>query len=159
MEKLTSPTRASSLPTQTSATRENQMKLSTLISGRTELLRQAHLANLALAHETLLGFARRIERARLAGRVLLLPAAPEADRFCVTLTAIDGNQSVIEEHFADEELMELADVLAFTLDRRAGEPREIAFRLEQFAESFLAPLRAELVQAGVALDDRPSAED
>ena len=35
--------------------------------------------------------------------------------------------------------MELADVLAFTLNQRVGEPREIAFRLEKFAESFLAP--------------------
>ena len=39
------------------------MKLSTLISSREDLLRRAHLANLALAHETLRRFARRIARA------------------------------------------------------------------------------------------------
>jgi hypothetical protein len=134
------------------------MKLSTLISVRTALLRRAHLANLALAYETLRGFARRIERARLTGRVVLQPAAPEAGRFCATLTAIEGSQSVLEEHFSDEDLMELGDVLGFTLGERSGAPREIAFRLENFAESFLAPLRAELVEAGVAIDAHPLQE-
>lgn len=135
------------------------MKISTLISGRPELLRQAHLANLALAHETLRNFARRIERARLTGRVVLQPTDPDSGRYCATLTALDGRQSVIEEHFTDEDFLELADVLGFALGQVTGDPRDISFRLEKFTASFLAPLRAELEKAGVAIDEHTLPSD
>jgi hypothetical protein len=128
------------------------MKLSTLISSRADLLRQAHLANLALAHETLGGFARRIAAANLRGPLVLQPAAPEEGRFCATLTALAGSQSVVEEHFTEEDLMDLADFLCLALGRAAGDPRDISFRGEKFTEAFLRPLRAELLAAGVALE-------
>jgi hypothetical protein len=129
------------------------MKLSTLISSREELLRRAHLANLALAHETLRGFARRIAAAGLRGELVLQPAAPEEGRYCATLTAFASSQSVVEEHFTEEDLMDLADFLCLALGRTAGDPRDIAFRGERFVETFLHPLRAELEAAGVALDE------
>jgi hypothetical protein len=124
-------------------------KLSTLLTQRQALLRHARLANLAFAFSTLRDFERRIARARLSGSVTLKHAAPCADRFWATLTALDGNQSVIEEHFADEDLMDLADVLAFVTGNDA---LDVTFRLEELAECFLVPLRVELEREGIAID-------
>lgn len=124
-------------------------KLSTLLTQREALLQQARLANLAFAYTTLGEFAHRVARAGLAGRVTLRQAAPEEERYWASLTALDGNQSVIEEHFADEDIMDLADVIAFTT---ANEALELTFRLEEVGELFLAPLRAELARADVAID-------
>ncbi len=124
-------------------------KLSTLLSQRPDLLRQARLANLAFAYETLAACAERIARARLTGRVTLTPADPEAGRYCATLVTHEGSQSVIEEHFTDEGLLELADTVALVRDQPAG---EISFSIEAFAEIFLAPLRSKLEHEGVAID-------
>ena len=124
-------------------------KLSTLLRQRADLLRQARLANLASAYQTLDDLAPRIARARLAGRVTVTHAAPEEERYWPALTALDTSQSVIEEHFTDEDVCELASVLAFT----TGEDElELTFPLEDFAELFLAPVRDELEREGVQLD-------
>lgn len=127
-------------------------KLSTLLRQRESLLRQARLANLAAAYQTLSDFAARIDRARLGGRVTLTHVAPEADRFWPTLIALDGSQSVIEEHFTDEDLLELADVVAFIAGH---EVFPATFQLEGLADQFLAPLRTELAREGVVLDASP----
>jgi hypothetical protein len=132
------------------------MKLSTLLTQRQTLLRQARLANLAFAYQTLTKFGRRIARAQLRGGVVLRSAAPELDRYCVTLTALDGSQSVIEEHFSDEELMELGDVVAFINENATIEEM---FQLEDFADQLLAPLRAELEREGVAIDEKRASND
>jgi hypothetical protein len=125
------------------------MKLSILLHQRPSLLRQARLANLAFAGAKLGDFAGRIARARLNGEVRLKPATPDAGQFWPVLVALNGRQSVIEEHFTDEDLMDLADVLAFL----TGEgDAEFTFRLEELADKFLAPLRHELERAGVELD-------
>lgn len=126
-------------------------KLSTLLAHRPALLAQARLANLAFAHETLANFAARIARSPLAGRATLRQIDPGADRYWPTLTALDGHQSVIEEHFSDEDLLELADVVAFTTGSNAI---EFTFQLDDIADFFLVQLRAELERAGVAVDDR-----
>ena len=124
-------------------------KLSTLLTQRQALLRQARLANLAFAFAKLSEFGRRIARARLIGSVTLRHAAPHADRYWASLTALDGNQSVIEEHFADEDLMDLADVLAFIT---GSDALDITFRLEEIEEIFLVPLRVELEREGIVID-------
>lgn len=125
-------------------------KLSTLLRQRADLLRQARLANLASAYQTLDDLAGRIARARLAGRVTVTHAAPDEERYWPALTALDLSQSVIEEHFTDEDVCELASVLAFT----TGEDElELTFPLEDFAELFLTPVRDELEREGVQLDD------
>jgi hypothetical protein len=125
------------------------MKLSKLLSNRPDLLRQVRLANLAFAYESLRSFAERIERGALTGMVTLKPADATNERYCATLTALEHNQSVIEEHFTDEDLMLLADVIAFA----TGHPGfEVTFHLEDLDEDFIAPLRAELSRAGVVLD-------
>lgn len=125
------------------------MKLSNILAQRQALLRQARLANLAFAYQTLGRFAERIDRSRLGGSVCLKQAAPDAERYWASLTALEGSQSVIEEHFTDEDIMDLADVISFVT---GNEALDRAFRLEDLAETFLVPLRAELEQAGVAIE-------
>ena len=125
------------------------MKLSTLLSQRAELMRQLRRANLAFAFHSLRQFAARVHRAGLTGSVTLTPPDPTAERYCATLLAHDHHASVIEEHFTDDDLLLLADVIAFA----TGHPGfEVTFRLEDVEEDFIAPLRAELLRAGVTLD-------
>jgi hypothetical protein len=125
------------------------MNLSQLLSLRPELLRQVRLVHLAHAYQTLRDFAFRVDRARLRGTVELKPVSPDEEVFCVTLTALDFNQSLVEEHFGDDDLLLLADVLGFI----TGAPtKELTFRIERL-EEFFAPLRTELAAAGVTLDD------
>lgn len=127
------------------------MKLSKLLLQRGHLLQQMRLANFAFAYQTLTDFAARVARADLSGSVTLRPAAPEQDRFIATLVAHEMSQSRIEEHFTDEDLMLLADVLAFA----TGHPAvELSFHLEQLEADFIAPLRGELIRAGVELEER-----
>lgn len=123
--------------------------LTSLLTHRAALLAQARLANLAYAYETLRRFEQRIARARLRGRVTVRHAAPEEERYWASLTANDGAQSVLEEHFSDEDVMELADVISFLTCTHA---LELTFPLEELAERFLTPLRAELEREGVAID-------
>ena len=130
-------------------------KLSTLLARRQALLRQARLANLAFAYATLQGFARRIARAELQGSVTLRPAAPHAEQYSATLTALEGNQSVIEEHFADRDLMDLADVIGFATNHDG----DVSFRLEELAEMFVVPLRAELETEGIVIDPSDARRD
>jgi hypothetical protein len=126
----------------------NPMKLSHLLARRSELLRQARLANLAFAHEQLHQFAGRVQRAGLQGRVTLKPVNPDQECYVVTLTAHDASQSVIEEHFTDEDLAILADVLGFA----TGHPtHELVFYIDQL-DDFVAQLRSDLEHAGVEVD-------
>lgn len=125
------------------------MKLSQLLNARQLLLRQAGLANLAFAYHLLSRVATRLHRARLTGRVRLQSADPDADRYWATLTALDGRQSLIEEHFTDEDLNDLADALAFATNR---DELDLTFDLEDFASDFVAPLRTALEQAGITVD-------
>lgn len=125
------------------------MKISKLLATRQALLRQTQLANLAYAFVTLQRFSARIEAARLRGLVRLRPADPDEERFWATLTALEGNQSVLDEHFADHELIELADAISFVSD---GEFDEMDFYLEELAEKFLMPVRQMLEHSGVVFD-------
>jgi hypothetical protein len=127
------------------------MKLSHLISQREALLRQTRLANLAFAYQELDALVARIEGARLRGLVCLEPRDPVAGRFWPVLKALEGSQSVIEEHFTDGHIADLADVLAFNTGR---DDAVANFRLEKLDEEFLAPLRAELLRAGVQMEHR-----
>jgi class 3 adenylate cyclase len=130
----------------------NSIKISALIAQRPELLRQVRLANLAYAYQTLVSYTQRVAQAHLQGRVVLRPINPDEERFCVTLTALEGNQSVIEEHFSDEDLVLLADVLGFATGHPA---HELTFYIEQLDE-FVTPLRIDLEHAGVTLDNDSS---
>lgn len=124
------------------------MKLSHLLAKRPDLLREVRLANLGFAYQALCLFAGRVARANLRGRVRLVPIDPHAERFFPGLTALESNQSLIEEHFSDEDLILLADVVGFA----TGHPGfEFTFRIDDLSE-FIEPLRAELLRAGISLD-------
>lgn len=125
------------------------MKLSKILTTRQALLRQAQLANLAFAYAVLDRFATRIANANLRGLVKLRPADPTEERFWATLRALEGNQSVLEEHFADHELIEFADAMEFAAEE---EFTELDFRLEELSEKFLLPLRHMLELSGVEID-------
>ena len=129
------------------------MKLSNILAQRQALLQQARLANLAYAYERLSVFTDRIAYARLSGEVRLQFIATDGERAIPTLTALQGSQSVIEEHFTDEDIVVLCDVIAYT----TGDSEiDITFRLEELVDRLLAPLRERLEQAGILFDDRES---
>lgn len=124
-------------------------KLSTLVTQHADLLRQVRLANLAMAYATLEKYVDRVARAQLRGLVSLQPPRPEEERYWASLTALAGAQSVIEEHFVDQDILELADLVAFATGR---EEPEWTFPIEELGERFLVPLRAEVERAGIEID-------
>ncbi len=126
------------------------MKFHQLLHQRDALLRHARLANLAFAHHRLVEFGTRIARARLRGSVTLSLADPSEDRHWPTLLAHEGNQSVIDEHFVDEDMVELADILSFL--HEGDVTTEFTFRLEELENRLLPELRRELTEAGVILE-------
>ena len=125
------------------------MKLSHLLHQREALLRQTRLANLAYAFRRLGDFAARIAAARLCGKVCLQPADPGAERYWPVLTALEGNQSVIEEHFTDEDILELEELIFFVTGE---DDTETVFRWEEIGSRFMRPLRRQLMQAGIRLE-------
>jgi hypothetical protein len=125
------------------------MKFSLILAQRSALLQQVRLTNLAFAYAKLSDIAARIARARLRGSINLKQVGPDAEFGGIPLTALEGNQSVFEEHFTDEDLTDFADAIAFI----TGVSRlDLTFRIEETAENFVAPLRHELEQAGIAFD-------
>ena len=133
------------------------MKLSHLLQQREALLRQTRLANHAYAYRRFGEFAERLSRAGLRGQVRLQPADPGAERYWPVLTALEGSQSVIEEHFTEENIMELSDLLLFVTGETDAEYR---FQLEEMETQFVAPLRRHLMRSGVVLEQEvpPSGE-
>lgn len=120
------------------------MKLSLILAQRPALLQQLRLANLAFAHAKLSDIAARIARAQLHGLINLRQATPDTESGWTPLTALEGHQSVIEEHFTDEDLTDLADTIAFV----TGEATlDLRFHIEELAERFVTPLRHQLEQA------------
>jgi hypothetical protein len=125
------------------------MKISKLLDSHRAILQQARLANLAQAFLTLRRLAERVRRGRLSGPVQLRQPDAAEERFWASLTALEGSQSVIEEHFTDEELMEFADAVAYVRETSA---LDVTFRLEHLDALFVQPLETELRRAGVEFD-------
>lgn len=125
------------------------LRLSQLVGARRGLLQAAQLANLAFAYRTMSEFAARISRAQLTGLVTLKSVDADEETPWASLTALQGNQSPIEEHFTDEDVTDLADTITYITD--AAEV-SLTFRIEELAELFVVPLRASLEQAGVVFD-------
>ncbi len=123
------------------------MNFHQLLHQRDALLRQARLANAAYAYQRLGEFAARIGRARLRGAVAIRPGDPAGAQPWPGLSALEGSQAVLEEHFLDEELVEFTDILAFLGEdlRTDG----LTLRLEELADRFLPRLRQELTAAGI----------
>jgi hypothetical protein len=133
------------------------MKFLNLLHQRGALLRQARLANLAFTYQQLGDFVARIARAKLRGEVTLSLADPDADRLWPVLLAHESSQAVIEEHFTDEDIVELADILEF-LDADNG-ATDFTFRIEELESRFMPGLRRELEKAGVALEHEARANE
>lgn len=130
------------------------MKLSKLLHQREALLRQTRLANLAYAYRRLGEFAGRINRAGLQGKVCLSPADPATERFWPVLHAVEQNQSVIDEHFTDEDILELEELLFFVTGQ---DDADTIFQLETIEARFMRPLRRQLLRAGISLEqDAPA---
>ena len=125
------------------------MKLSQLLQKREALLRQSRLSNLAFAYWHLSRLVTRIAGAGLRGPVRLQPADPGAERYWPVLTALEGSQAVIEEHFTDENVLELADLISFLTGEQ---DQDTTFRLEDMAAKFLTPLQHSLQQGGVEFE-------
>lgn len=125
------------------------MKISTLLVIQQRLLQHARLANMACAYATLRCFAARARRARLEGPVLLCQPDVTRGRNWAELTALGGSQAQLEEFFTDEDLMELADSVAFA---RGISGLNLEFRIEALDSEFVRPLEAALRRAGVTLD-------
>ncbi len=125
------------------------MKISKLLDSHRAILQQARLANLAQAFLTLRRLAERVRRGRLGGPVHLRQPDAAEERFWASLTALEGSQSVLEEHFSDEELMEFADAVAYVRETNA---LDVTFRLEHLDALFVQPLETELRRAGVEFD-------
>ena len=132
------------------------MKLSQLLSQRDTLLLHARLANFAFAYVKLQEFSTRIDRAQLCGLVNLRQASSNGENNGSSLTALAGQQAMIEEHFTDEDVTDFADVIAFIL---GGGQLDITFPIEEIPNTFLGPLRREFEEHGIAIDNqRPDAD-
>jgi hypothetical protein len=125
------------------------MKISKLIATHHAIIKQARLANLAQAYVTLRRCAEQVRRAQLCGLVNLRQPDADKGRLWATLIALEGNQSVLDEHFCDEELMEFADAIAFV---RGIADLNVNFRIETLMTEFVIPLETQLYLAGVELD-------
>jgi hypothetical protein len=126
------------------------MKLSQLLATRKTIIQHANLANLAYAYLTLSRLAERVAAARLHGLVKLRQAGGDQEEpHWASLTALEGNQSVIEEHFDDDDLMALADAIVFAI---GGEFSDLEFKIEELPGKYVAPLRRALEKAGIAID-------
>ena len=134
------------------------MNFHQLLHQRAALLRQARLANTAFAYQWLAGFIARLTRARLHGLVVLRPGDPAAAHPWPELTALEDSQAANEEHFLDEDIVELADVLTFLgEDLHSG---GLTFRLDELESRYLPRLRQELEAAGIAVEgDAPPVKD
>jgi hypothetical protein len=122
------------------------MNFQQLLQQRDALLRQARLANVAYAYTRLGELGTRIARARLQGLVALCPGDAAGEQSWPGLTALEGSQAVLDEHFLDEEVLELADILGFIGVEIS--PEGYRFRLEELAGRFRPVLRRELKAAG-----------
>lgn len=125
------------------------MNFHQLLHQRDALLRQARLANAAFAYQWLEAMAGRIALARLHGLVELRPGDPEGAQPWPGLTALEGSQAVLEEHFLDEEIVELVDILVFLGESLPADG--LRFRLEELPGRYLPQLRRELEAAGITL--------
>ena len=125
------------------------MKISFLLTQRLHLQEQARLSNLAYALARLTEFSMRMERAQLHGRVHLLQAEPNEERFDNSLVALESSQAVVEEHFVDRDVDDFVDAVAYA----TGEPVvDQIFDIGEMEERFLRPLRERLEKRGVDID-------
>ncbi|MEN9840527.1 MAG: hypothetical protein RL376_327 [Verrucomicrobiota bacterium] len=125
------------------------MKLSQLLASRSDLVRQATLANAAFAYTTFAAMDQRIRRGDLHGPVRFLGIDPAAERYTPQIVALAGSQAVLDEHFDEADLVKWSDALAYVSEEGTT---EFEFRLEELMGRFSPALEDTLRRAGVQLD-------
>jgi len=126
------------------------MKLSALLASRPTILRQAALAHIAAAWLTLHHASARIAAAGLHGTVRLTQSDPEADEApWAALTSEEIRPSVLEEHFNEDDLIELADAIGYATD---SDRIDATFPIEAIGDIYETPLLRTLKKSGVTLD-------
>ena len=126
------------------------MKLSALLASRPTILRQAALAHIAAAWLTLHHASTRIAAAGLHGTVRLTQSDPDADEApWAALTSEEIRSSVLEEHFTEDDLIELADAIGYATD---SDRIDVEFPIETLGETYGTPLLRTLKKSGVTLD-------
>lgn len=130
------------------------MKFDDLLNYRDELVRHARLANVAYAYQWLTDFSARVAQSGLRGQVVLRGADTEGNAVRPVLQATDFSQAVVQEHFLEDEVAELANVLAFV--HQGSLIIELKFRLEEVGPRFLPVLRRELEESDVLLPEEPA---
>ena len=88
-------------------------------------------------------------KAGLRGLVRLNPGDPAGERPWPELVALDGSQAALQEHFLDEDILELRDILVFFGGEIAADG--LTFPLQELGDRHLPALRRELEQAGIAV--------
>lgn len=126
------------------------MKLSALLASRPTILRQAALAHAAAAWLTLHHASLRIAAGGLHGHVRLRHGDNvDGEAPWTLLTSDEIRPSVLEEHFTDDDILEIAEALAYATD---AERVDVTFRIESLGEVYATPLLQSLEKAGVTLD-------
>lgn len=126
------------------------MKLSALLASRSTILRQAALAHAAAAWLTLNNASRRVAAAGLHGRVRLRQGDPADDEApWASIESDTIRPSVLEEHFTEDDLVELAEAVAYATDSRRA---DVEFLIESLGDLYATPLLDTLEKAGVTLD-------
>ena len=123
------------------------MNLQNLLRNRAALLRHARLANLAFAHEQLREFARQLQRAGVYGPVTILHADLRRSRLTPVLVASDASPAVVEEHFLEETIAQVADALRL-LTQDGFHVRPV-FTADELQECLLPLVRHRLEREGV----------
>ena len=126
------------------------MKLSALLASRPTILRQAALAHIAAAWLTLHHASTRIAAAGLHGTVRLTQSDPDEDEApSAALTSSEIRSSVLEEHFTEDDLVELADAIGYATD---SDRIDVELLIETLGETYETPLLRTLKKSGVTLD-------
>lgn len=125
------------------------ISLTQLLQAREALVRRATLANMAYGYQLLSEFSERIRRAGLRGLVAVRSPETSGENWA-SLVALEGSQSRLDEHFSEEDVMDLTDAIRYVT---GGEIHiDLTFRIEDVAQMFLVPLRDTLQGFGVILD-------
>lgn len=126
------------------------MKLSALLASRSTILRQATLAHTAAAWLVLQNASTRITAAGLHGIVRVQQSDPDSDETpWAALTSSEIRSSVLAEHFTEDDVIELAEALAFATDTACA---DVEFCIEVLRETYAEPLLRNLKKSGVTLD-------
>lgn len=126
------------------------MKLTKLLQARAGLSQRLALANMAFGYQLLSEFTQRIRLADLRGVVNLKSPEANDEQNWASLTALEGSQSRIEEHFTEEDLMDLVDAIRYVTGDEIVV--DLTFRIEDLGDMFLEPLGQLLEESGIEID-------